>query len=191
MLLLLTACDSGPSLQRLESDAVLAFGDSLTYGTGAGSSNSYPVVLSNISGRTVINAGVPGEMSSQGLQRLSPVLDQFKPQLVILCHGGNDILRKKDRTILADNLMAMIQLARQHGAEVVLLGVPQFGLFLSAAEEYRLVAKRSAVVFAENILPDILGDKTLKADAVHPNQAGYREMAQQIYEVIRNAGALE
>lgn len=91
----ITACDgSTPKLPKLAStDVVLAFGDSLTYGTGADPSESYPVVLSRLIGRQVVAAGFPGEVTAGGLERLPDVLDDVKPRMMLLCMGGNDMLR--------------------------------------------------------------------------------------------------
>lgn len=87
---LLSACgDDAPSISKLASDAViLAFGDSLTHGNGAKENESYPAVLQELTGRKVINAGISGEESEPGLNRLPGLLEQHKPQLLILCHGG-------------------------------------------------------------------------------------------------------
>lgn len=183
--------DDTPRLDRLSADAViLAFGDSLTHGTGAHGKQSYPAILAELSGHRVINAGVPGEVSVQGLKRLPNLLDQHNPALLILCHGGNDILRKKDMEKMQSNLVKMIAMAEKRDIPVLMLAVPKFGLFLSAAPEYGQVAERTGVLFIEDLLPEILGDKALKSDTVHPNAAGYRVMAESIYQQLKTSGAL-
>ena len=76
LLLCCTSCNNPePMLNKLPDDAViLAFGDSLTYGTGATKKHDYPYVLAELTGRDVINAGVPGELSSGGRHRLAGLL---------------------------------------------------------------------------------------------------------------------
>lgn len=67
---LLTAC-SGPAMEPLERDeAILAFGDSLTEGMGASREQSYPSRLAELSGHPVVNAGVSGEVTAEGVERL-------------------------------------------------------------------------------------------------------------------------
>ena len=107
----LVACSiSQPSLSPLAKDAViLAYGDSLTFGTGANSdTESYPAVLAQLTQRRVVNAGIPGEVSSEGLERLTSMLEQHQPDLVVLCHGGNDLIRRLDKRQLQNNLNQMI-----------------------------------------------------------------------------------
>ena len=72
---------------------VLAFGDSLTSGVGVSKTESYPSVLARMTGLNVINAGVSGELTQEGLGRLPALLDEISPNLLILAEGGNDILR--------------------------------------------------------------------------------------------------
>ena len=189
--LLLLACADEPKLSPLPANAViLAFGDSLTNGNGARREESYPAVLETLSARPVINAGVSGEVSAAGLERLPGLLSKHQPKLVLLCHGGNDFLRKLNLGKLEANVTEMIRLAREAGAEVVLLGVPRPGLFLSSADLYAKVAASTGVVFIESLVADVLGDNSLKSDAVHPNKRGYRRMAETIYDNLKSAGAL-
>ncbi|MFC1592184.1 arylesterase [Thermodesulfobacteriota bacterium] len=190
--LLLAGCGSpAPRIAPLGPDAVvLAFGDSLTYGHGAKEQESYPAVLERLTGRTVINAGVPGEVTRQGRMRLPGLLDEHRPDLLLLCHGGNDMLKKLGDDQAAGNLQYMIDAARQRGIDVVLIGVPRPGLVLSTAQFYADVAKRNNIACEEGIVTDILASGALKSDYIHPNAAGYRRMAEAVFALLREEGAL-
>jgi lysophospholipase L1-like esterase len=189
---LLAACGSGqPKLPRLAPDAVvLAFGDSLTIGVGANSSESYPARLEALIGRKVVSAGVPGETSAAGLARLPAALEEAKPQLVILCEGGNDFLQKLDDAQAANNLRAMVRMVRAQGAQVVLVAVPKPGLLPSPADFYSAIAKEFAVPHEESALRKILTDNALKSDLVHPNAAGYARLAEAIAALLKKTGAI-
>jgi lysophospholipase L1-like esterase len=188
---LLWGCGSDPELPLLAAtDRVLAFGDSLTYGTGAPKGKSYPDVLAGLIGREVVNAGVPGEVTADGLQRLSGVLAKVSPRLVVLCHGGNDMLRKKNLAAAESNLRSMIETIRGTGAAVVMLGVPRPGVFLSTAEFYDRIAEEMHVPIEADIVPDLLGDRQYKSDTVHPNAKGYARLAASVAELLRARGAL-
>ena len=191
-LYLLAACsDNQPALSRLSKDAIiLAFGDSLTHGTGASLADSYPAVLEKLSGHKVINAGIAGELSEQGLKRLPGLLQQHAPEMLILCHAGNDILRKKDLDLAANNLAKMIALAQEKNIDVILIGVPKPGLFLKSSKIYHAVAEQTGVLLLDDLLPEILSDASLKYDYVHPNEAGYRKMAQTLVQTMKEAHAL-
>jgi acyl-CoA thioesterase-1 len=183
-----TGCDSGPRIAQFGQDAqVLAFGDSLTYGTGAPEGQSYPEVLSSLLDRPVINVGVPGELSSAGLARLPAMLERYRPSLVILCHGGNDFLRRLDPEETRRNLEAMVSMIRTHGADVVLVGVPKLGFGLEVPKLYVSIAEQAAVPLEGDILLTLLADNRMKSDAIHPNATGYRLMAEAIYSVIQKA----
>lgn len=188
----LSGCsDPIPPLNPLASGAkILAFGDSLTKGTGASVQTSYPAVLARLSRREVINAGVPGELSAAGLRRLPDVLATIQPQLIIICHGGNDMLRKKNLAAAADNIRQMIELAKQQNIDVVLIGVPKPGLLLGTAEFYAELAQSNDVPGELKIISSVLSKASLKSDPVHPNAHGYEQIAQAIYTLLGEAGAL-
>ena len=189
--LVLAGCTPPPELEPLAADAVvLAFGDSLTFGTGAGPGESYPEVLSGLIGRTVVNAGVPGEVSTDGLLRLPALLDREQPALLLLCHGGNDQLQRLDPARLADNLRAMIREARDRNIAVVLIAVPAPGLSLRPLPLYGEIAGEFGLPIEREIVADILADRALKSDYIHPNAAGYRRLALAVADLLRAAGAV-
>jgi lysophospholipase L1-like esterase len=167
--LLLSACSDHQSrLPRLPGDAtLLAFGDSLTFGTGAAPAESWPAVLARLTGREVINAGIPGEVSASGKDRLPGLLDTHNPDLLILCHGGNDLLRRFNPQATRANLFLL------ESAE----------LYDGLATEYRLA-------YEGDILPEVESDESLKSDHVHPNAAGYRRIAEALLRQLQASGAL-
>ena len=193
LIIVLVGCaDKSAQLPRLSPGAtVLAFGDSLTFGSGAPKDRSYPAVLAELSGFNVINAGNPGEISADGLQRLESVLSQYQPQLLILCHGGNDMLRKLDLKKTRDNIRNMVTLAKSRDISVVILGVPKPKLFLmSSAQFYSDLAKEFKIPIETEIIPSVVSDSNLKSDAIHPNSEGYQLIAEAVYKLLRNHGAL-
>ncbi|BAO43199.1 GDSL-type esterase/lipase family protein [Thiolapillus brandeum] len=191
--LLLSACsEQQPALQPLEpGDRILAFGDSLTWGTGTDREHAWPAVLARLSGHPVINAGVPGEISAQGLQRLPGLLEAHHPALVILLHGGNDLLRKLPEKDIAANLRAMIAQIREKHAQVMLIAVPRPSLLLSDADFYSGVAREENIPILEDSLADLLGSSANRSDTVHLNRFGYGLLARQLYQFIRQQGGLQ
>ncbi|MGH8595825.1 MAG: arylesterase, partial [Gammaproteobacteria bacterium] len=188
----LVACsDAPPSLPRLGADdVVLAFGDSITYGTGARPEESYPEVLAQLIGRRVISAGVPGEVTALSVQRLPELLDEVKPRILLLCVGGNDMLRKVEPVAIESNLRSMVSMAANRGVAVVLVAVPKPALFSGNAAFYRAIAKENDLALEDGVLKEILFDNEFKADPIHPNAKGYRRMAEAIAELLRRGGAV-
>jgi acyl-CoA thioesterase-1 len=185
------ACSRTPQLPLLAAGAtILAFGDSLTAGTGAGEAESYPAVLARLSGRNVVNAGVPGEDSAGGVQRLPELLERERPALLILCHGGNDLLARRDQRLIAENLRAMIRSAGERGIPVLLVAVPSPDLMLKPPGLYEELAGEFRIPIERRALAQILGKGSLKSDYVHPNAAGYRLLAEAVAELLKKSGAL-
>src|SRR5512139_1939889 len=174
--LLTLACSGPPRLPALApGDVIVAFGDSLTYGTGARAGSGYPDVLRTLTGRTVVAAGVPGETSAAARRRLPGVLARYRPRLVILCSGGNDLLRRVAPAETEANLRAMVATAREHGAAVVLVAVPALPPLMRPIP-YAAIARDLDTPLEEDVLRVVLFDETLKADPLHPNAAGYRRV---------------
>lgn len=187
---MLAACNA-ERLTPLPADAVIvAFGDSLTYGTGAARSQAYPSVLAELTGLTVVNEGIPGEISADGARRLGSVLEAHNPDLVVLTHGGNDTLRNLPPEQTRANLTSMIRQSREDGAQVVMLAVPGRNLTLSSPAYYKEVAQALDVPIDMSVLPRLMRDRDMKSDPVHFNGAGYRRVAETIYELLIDEGAL-
>lgn len=164
---------------------VVAFGDSITYGYRVDKDKNYPAQLSQLLQTEVINAGVNGETSGQGLRRLPSVLEKYKPQILIICEGGNDILRRRSLVKARENIAQMIQLARSKNIFVVLIGVPTVEvLTLSTAQFYQDLAQEFNVPLEDTALEEILSDDSLKIDQVHPNEEGYRILSNKIANLV-------
>lgn len=175
-----------------QNDSILAFGDSLTYGYNAKANESYPAVLSRLLGYTVINEGVLGDTSHEGLRRIAPLLEERNIKLMILLLGGNDIMQGLSMEDLKSNLKTMIQMAKKKQINVLLISMPKLSIFgLSPLELYEKVAEEEDVPLLSGMMSNILEQPLLKSDQIHPNAKGYTMMAKMIYEKLKEEGWLK
>jgi len=191
--LFLVSCseDNTTAFKALPANAtILAFGDSLTAGKGSHSSQSYPAVLQKLTQTRVINAGISGEVSASGLKRLPKLLKQHKPELVIICHGGNDILRKYDLQKTKNNIIEMIDMVHAANSQVLLLATPKPTLLVPPAKIYFDIAETTGVTLDADTLSTTLKNKKLKSDTYHPNASGYQFIAEQIHRQLKTLGAI-
>jgi lysophospholipase L1-like esterase len=134
---------------------------------------------------TVLNEGVNGELSAQGLQRLALVLEKHQPNILILCHGGNDILRKNNLSQTKENIIKMVQLAQKQQIHVILIGVPKFEIIsLQTAPLYYEIASELNVALEDESLEKILENPDLKIDNVHPNKKAYEILSKKLMQLI-------
>ncbi len=192
LLLSLVACDNGGnSLTFMRpNDVTLAFGDSLTVGVGTRPDLSYPAQLSRLISRKVVNGGVSGEVSAAGVSRLPALLDKEDPELLLICHGGNDILQKLDREKLRTNLRRMYEAANQRGIKVVMIAVPQLGFGLQEVPIYRELATELSIPLLSGTLKGLLSESQYKSDPIHLNDKGYRKLAEAIADLLAEKGAI-
>jgi len=173
---------------------VLALGDSITYGTGAAPEAAYPAQLAQLTGWHVVNAGVPGDTSAQALARLPGLLAEHQPALVIASIGGNDFLRRLPEADTEVNLRRIAALAREAGAQVLLVAVPRptlaaaVGAGLSDHPLYDRVAADLALPLHAGGWAHVLGNEQLKSDQIHANAAGYRAFAEGLATSLRATG---
>ena len=163
---------------------IVAFGDSLVAGTGATDGRDFVLLLSGAIGQPVINLGVPGDTTQDGLARMSE-LDAYKPKVVLLLFGGNDYLKRIPQEQTFANLAAIIKDIQSRGAIVLLLGVRGglFGDYFSSGFEDLRSAYHTAYV--PDVLDGLLGDKQYMSDQIHPNDAGYAAIADRITPVLK------
>ncbi|BES73530.1 arylesterase [Marinobacter nanhaiticus D15-8W] len=188
--LFLIACTEPRFDPVFEDGVILAFGDSLTEGVGVAEEESYPSVLAGLSGVRIINAGLSGETTAEGLARLPSVLDRTQPDLMILLEGGNDILRNHDLTATRDNLARMVEMAQSRDIDVLLVGVPEKKLFSDTAPLYAELAERYELAFDDDVVASLLRDPNMKSDSVHFNAEGYQRLAERLYQRLQDEGAL-
>lgn len=175
-----------------KEDTILAFGDSLTFGMGAKPHESYPDQLAEITGYSVINAGLNGDTASGAIKRLNKEIEDYNPKLVILGLGGNDMLKKKDEQ-LEDDLTKLVDFIKSKDIQVVMLSTPQpnivMGMIgaLDDAPLYASVAKNTQTYLIEDVYSNYLSQKKYKSDLIHLNAEGYKLVAEDIAKELKNA----
>lgn len=183
-LLSLAACGA-PAVPNLDNPGttIVCFGDSITAGVGAPQAAGYPARLEGLLGVEVLAAGVPGDTSRDGLARLDGVL-ALDPWLVIVELGGNDLLRRRPVEVVETDLAAIVERLLAAGVAVVLVEVeaPLVGRRYGAM--FRRLARRFGVPLVDDVLGGILADPGRKSDRIHPNAAGYRDLARGVAEVV-------
>ncbi len=197
LLLLAPGCGKETRLPPLQPGAVvLAFGDSITAGLGAGPGEDFPARLAAATGWQVVNAGVSGDTAREARERLAPLLAKWQPDLVIVELGGNDFLRQTPAARVGGYLRKIVRDAQASGASVALVAVPRLSLLrasvgaLSDSPVYADIAAEEGVILIPDVLADILSDAGLRADEIHPNAAGYRQLAEGIREELAARGLL-
>jgi acyl-CoA hydrolase len=184
LLVAVSACGPG-DVPNLDSPgtSIVCFGDSITAGVGAAAAESYPSRLSARLGLPVVNAGVPGDTARGGLARVDEVL-AADPWLVILELGGNDLLRRRPAEKTEEDLAAILDRLLAAGTAVVLVPVEAPLIGGSYGEMYGRLAERYGVPSVDGVLRDVLTDPRRKSDQIHPNAAGYADLAEAVADVV-------
>lgn len=164
---------------------IICFGDSLTYGTGASDGMDYPSRLSERLHMPVINAGVPGDTTEDALSRLETDVLAHSPGIVCITLGGNDLKNGIPAETAFKNLKTIITAIQDKGALVVIGGIDIPLRGRGFAKAYEETACATGSVLIPNIFEDIMGDRHLMSDAIHPNDAGYDLMAEKFYLAVK------
>jgi acyl-CoA thioesterase-1 len=186
-------------LPQINSDKpkIVAFGDSLTAGFGVAEKESYPYLLqerlkADGYDYEVVNAGVSGDTTAGGLERIDWSLEQDNVQIMILELGANDMLRGLSVAQMKKNLDAIVKKARAKQITVLLCGLfpPEMPVVTKEQGEFAIafrdLAKENNVAFLPFFLENVGGVKTLnQADGIHPNPEGTRLVMENVYKALK------
>ena len=179
-----------------KDDTILFLGDSLTEGLGVTKEDAFPKLVETMiqtelkKDVTVINGGVSGSTTSDGLDRLKWYMKK-KPSIVFLALGANDGLRGFDLKQSQENLEEIIKYAQESNAKVLLAGMlipPNYGPeysenFRKMYEQLKDKYKLKSMPF---LLEGVAGDKELnQRDGIHPNEQGHKIIAKNVFEFIK------
>lgn len=172
---------------------VLVVGDSITAAYGLDPQQSWTTTLAAETGWQVINAGVSGDTTSSGAERLPALLDEHQPLAVIIALGGNDMLRRAATATISANLEAMLAEISRRGARPILMSIPQpsvagavFGL--SDAPLYAAIAKEKKLVLIDGVIAQVLAKPELRLDEIHPNGTGQERIGKEAASALRKQG---
>src|SRR4051812_20436205 len=175
---------------------IVVLGDSLTAGLGLQQSEAYPALLQQKLDAShyeweVVNAGISGDTSAAGLQRLDWALDQPNVRILVLELGANDGLRGLPVDQMKKNLATIIERAQRQHIAVLLAGMkapPNFGpeYVVAFRESYRDLAKQYKVTLLPFLLDKVAGIPSLnQGDGIHPNVQGAAIVADNVWTVLK------
>jgi acyl-CoA thioesterase-1 len=191
--------DSKPLILPKDTGArpkIIAFGDSLTAGFGLEEIESYPYLLqqklkADGYNYEVVNAGVSGDTSLGGLERIDWTLETDNAQVLILELGANDLLRGVPPSKMRENLDRIIEKAKAKNVEVLLCGMiapPTMGAEYQRAfsDAFPDLAEKHDIEYVPFLLDGVALDKELnQADGIHPNAKGTRLMMENVYRELK------
>lgn len=164
---------------------VIAFGDSLAEGLGATYGNDFVSLLSDHLDEPILNLGKRGDTTSSALLRIDDVL-VFKPEIVMVSLGGNDVLHNIPIENRLENITSIITTFQKNNIQVLFL-IARTGIFQDKyKEDIMQLLNKYHVVYVENILDDILYHPWNLFDPIHPNDRGHEIIANRIEPILQN-----
>lgn len=163
---------------------IICFGDSITLGYGVEKGEDYPSLLAKKVSLPVINSGVDGDSTVDGMLRFKREVLDRDPMLVLIEFGGNDFLKKVPKETTLENLRKMIDMCQEKGAMVALVDISAGMFFKEYRGEYAKIARQKNAIFIPGILNGIITNPMLKSDFFHPNVKGYQVVCDRIYKEI-------
>lgn len=152
---------------------------------GAPRNQTYPAVLTELTGKRVINLGVNGDTGAAAPRRLAQVMEH-KPYMVLIEFGGNDFMRSVPFEQTMASVSRIVDEVQAAGAIAVIVDTGGYYGMRKYSKAYKKLAKEKGAVFVSGILDGVFGQRALMSDQVHPNAAGYKIVAERVYEEIKD-----
>jgi lysophospholipase L1-like esterase len=169
---------------RSNTEIIVCFGDSLTFGTGAGKGMDYPSQLGKMIQKTVINKGIPGDTTTSALRRLNRDVLSKNPDIVLMTLGGNDLKNGVSVEVAFGNLKHIVQTIQKQGAKVIIGGLRFPGIDRGFGKGYEDLAQQTGAILVPDIFEGIAKNPNLMSDPIHPNNSGYNIIARRFYKAI-------
>jgi lysophospholipase L1-like esterase len=169
---------------KSDYEIIICFGDSLTFGYGAGSGMDYPSQLARMIHKPVINAGISGDTTAWALRRLQRDVLSKTPDIVLITLGGNDFKNGLSKDITFRNLKKIVESIQKRGAKVIIGGLKFGNKDRGFGRGYEKIAEQTGAMLIPNIFEGIMGNRKLMSDPIHPNNAGYTIIAQRFFKAM-------
>ena len=180
-LFMVTSC---ANTNQLKISSIVCFGDSLTKGYGSTEEKTYPYYLQQLTNIPVINKGVNGNTSKDGLNRIDDILKE-QNALVIVEFGANDFFQQIPLNETKKNIEQIVDKLQKAGDTIVIVSTEDKQL-----KDYhnmlKNIAKERKILFIDGILNEIWNNRSFFSDDIHPNSIGYKLVAEKIYKNIKH-----
>ena len=175
---------------QLKGNNIITIGDSIANGFGVDSNDSFAIKTAELLNKNPIKMGINGETSIQLLARIDKTLSSINNiAAIFISIGGNDFLRNIDSNITESNLDKIVANAKKYTNCIVLLGVPSSissSILGNVSPIYNNVSKKYNILVESKSMVEILKNRNLKVDQIHPNKAGHNIIANNIATLIKN-----
>ena len=187
------------SILNSNDSTILIIGDSLSAGLGVAYNLAWPSLLQDRLNKQdysirVVNAGISGDTTAGGAERLPKLLRKYAPEIVVIELGGNDGLRGTSINSIESNLRSMIEAALDHDAKILLIGMqlpPNYGnayatsfqnIFSQLATEYKIGLVERLI---QKMMNEIWQQSLMQMDGIHPTAEGHIQIEKIIWASLQ------
>ena len=168
---------------QIKINSIVCFGDSLTQGYGSTEGNTYPYFLQQLTKLPVINKGINGNTSKDGLNRIDDILTT-QNSIIIVEFGANDFFQQIPIFETKKNMEQIIDKLKSNN--IVVLVSTEDKQLNQLYSMLKSLAEEKNILFINGILNEIWNNRDLFSDEIHPNSKGYKIVADKIYKNIKH-----